>query len=157
MERNGFSLVEVAFLAALIGTLVLVTLPRLGQARARAAVRAARDAFAAAHSLAREAAVRHGRVARLHLEPESGRFWVTADTGSRPGVAAVDTLYEVVRVRERFGGVHVQGRAQVFCFDPRGLATARAGCGLQNATVIFRAMGVSDTVTISRLGRLRKR
>lgn len=157
MGRNGFSLVEVTVLTALIGILAFVTLPKLGQARARAAVRAARDAFAAAHSHAREAAFRYGRVARLHVDPESGRFWVTVDTGSQPNVAALDTLHEVVTVPERFGGVELQGRPQVFCFDPRGLATAGAGCGLQNATVVFRAAGVSDTVIISRLGRLRKR
>lgn len=157
MTRNGFSLVEVTLLAALIGTLAVMTLPRLGQARARAAVRGARDAFTAAHSLAREAAARYGRMTRLHLEPDSGRFWVTADTSSRPDVVVVDTLQAVLSVGERFPGVHMQGRAQVFCFDPRGVATARAGCGLQNATVVFQAMGIADTLTISRLGRLRKR
>ena len=154
---NGFSLVEAALVIGLVGTLAVIALPRLAKARARVNVAAARDAFAATHALARQAAAQYGRLCRLHLDPAGNRYWVTADTSSLPGVERLDTIQPLVRIGERFGGVRVEGRSRTFCFDPRGLATPRGDCDLPNATLVFRRGSIADTLTISRLGRLRKR
>jgi type II secretory pathway pseudopilin PulG len=149
--------VEVLVAISAMGVLALVAVPRLASALARADVSAAREAFAASHTMARQVAVQYGRLSKFHLDPQRNSFWVTADTSSVPGLQVLDTIQEVVDVGERFGGVRLEARRQTFCFHPSGLATALGNCDLPNATVLFRRGSVVDTVTISRLGRLRKR
>jgi Tfp pilus assembly protein FimT len=154
---RGFSLVETLVMIAILALMATIALPILGRARARVDVAAARDAFAASHSLARQVAAQYGRLSRLHLDPARNRFWVTADTSSRPGSSVLDTINPVIRVGERFGGVRLEARARTFCFEPGGLATARQDCDLPNATVVFRRGSIADSITISRLGRLLRR
>ncbi|MGD8698309.1 MAG: GspH/FimT family pseudopilin [Gemmatimonadales bacterium] len=157
MERGpgvGFTLAEALLVTTAIGLVALIAFPSLVRARARVDVAAAREAFAATHSLARQVAAQYGRLCRLHLDPGDNRFWVTVDTSAIPGAAVLDTVQPVVRVAEQFGGVQIDAAPHTFCFDARGLATARADCDLPNATVVFRRGGVRETVSISRLGRL---
>jgi type II secretory pathway pseudopilin PulG len=154
LQKSGASLAELVVVVLVVGLLMVIAVPRLARARARMQVVAARRAFTAAHSLARLAAAQYGGLSRLHLDPETDRFWVTADTGSLSGIAVRDTLHPVVRVGRQFAGVTIEGSPRTFCFDPRGLATARGDCDLPNATLVFRRGGITDTVTISRLGRV---
>lgn len=153
----GFSLAEAVVVAAAIGLAALIAFPSLVRARARVDVEAAREAFAATHALARQVAAQYGRLCRLHLDPALGRFWVTVDTATAVGHQVLDTVQPVVWVGEQFGGVQIDAAPHTFCFDARGLATARADCGLPNATVVFRRGSVADTLAISRLGRLHRR
>ena len=154
---QGASVLEMMLVIAVVGVLALIAVPRLAEMRARVSVAMARDAFAATHALARQVSGQYGGLSRLHLDPDENRFWVTVDTSSVPGVVALDTVRPVVDVAERFAGVTIDAAARVFCFDPRGLATARGDCNLANATLVFRNGDVADTVTTSRLGRLRRR
>ena len=154
---RGFSIPEALVVAVVIGLLAVIAFPLLSRARARVDVSAAREAFSASHSLARQVAGQYGRLCKLHLDPIENRFWVTVDTSTVPGLQRLDTVRHIVNVDEQFGGVRVESRQVTFCFDPRGLATARGDCDLPNATVVFRRGRVADTVTISRLGRLLRR
>lgn len=156
-RRAGFTLVEVLLVVATLGTLIVVAVPIVMRGRARADVAAAREAFAATLNLTRQVAAQYGRICRLHLDPVGNRFWVTADTSATASRPTLDTVQPVVNVGDRFGGVSVDAKTRVFCFDARGLATARAGCDLPNATVVFRRGGVADTLTLSRQGRVLRR
>ena len=157
IRRVGFSLAEALFVTAAIGLAALIAFPSLVRARARVDVAAAREAFTATHSLTRQVAAQYGRLCRLHLDPLGNRFWVTVDTAHVPGIEVLDTVQPVVQVEGQFGGVQIDAVPHTFCFDARGLATARADCDLPNATIVFRRGGVADTVAISRLGRLYRR
>jgi len=150
-------LAEALLATAAIGLAALIAFPSLVRARARVDVAAARETFAATHALAREVAAQYGRLCRLHLDPRGNRFWVTIDTAAAPGPEALDTVQPIVWVEEQFGGVQIDAAPHTFCFDARGLATARGDCDLPNATVVFRRGDVADTVAVSRLGRLYRR
>ncbi len=157
IRRVGFSLAEALFVTAAIGLAALIAFPSLVRARARVDVAAAREAFTATHFLARQVAAQYGRLCRLHLDPRGNRFWLTVDTAHVAGLEVLDTVQPVVQVDGQFGGVQIDAAPHTFCFDARGLATARADCDLPNATIVFRRGAVADTVAISRLGRLYRR
>lgn len=156
-RRSGFSLVEAIVVSAMLGLLLMLALPDYLRARARANVGAARDAFIATHSLAQRIAAQYGRVARLHLDPEANRFWVSVDTGFATPGPSLATILPVVSTQQRFAGVRIEAPTRTFCFDPRGLPTARHDCSLPNATIVFRLGSISQTLTLSRLGRVVRR
>ncbi len=79
------------------------------------------------------------------------------DTAHVAGLEVLDTVQPVVQVDGQVGCVQIDAAPHTFCFDARGLATARADCDLPNATIVFRRGAVADTVAISRLGRLYRR
>jgi Tfp pilus assembly protein FimT len=153
---RGFSFVELVSIVAILALLALIALPALARSRARANVTAAKNAFAATLALARQSAVQYGRLARLHLDPEINAFWVTVDTGTFLNAPRIDTVGPLIGVTDRFGGVEIDATDVTICFDPRGLATPRADCDLPNTTIVFRRGNAVDTVTLSRLGRLRR-
>ncbi|MGD2216490.1 MAG: hypothetical protein PVJ64_07025 [Gemmatimonadales bacterium] len=157
-STRGVSLAEVAVVLVVLGAVLLIALPSLARARARVEVMVARENFATLHALARQISVQYGRISKLHLDPGGGRAWVTVDTSSHAGVAVLDTISRVaLSGGELGGGVQLEGAPRTFCFDPRGLGTARGDCDLPNATLVFRCGTVADTLTLSRLGRLRRR
>ena len=143
---------------AILGLLFLLAAPSLVGSRARAQVVSARRAFRASHALARQIAPQYGRLSKLHIDPRANSFWVTVDTSSVLwGPEMEDTIREVVYVGDRFGGVSIYSNKSLLCFDPRGIGTAARDCQLPNTTVVFSLGGYSDSVTISRLGRLLER
>ncbi|UCC82057.1 MAG: hypothetical protein JSW46_13760 [Gemmatimonadota bacterium] len=157
-STKGVSLAEVAVVVVVVGIVLLVALPSLGRARARVEVMAARESFAALHALARQISAQYGRTSKLHLDPAGSRVWVTVDTSSQAGSEVLDTIGGIALNGGAVGrGVRLEGTPRTFCFDPRGLATARGDCDLPNATLVFRSGAVADTITVSRLGRVLRR
>ncbi len=157
-STKGVSLAEVAVVVVVVGIVLLIALPGLARARARIEVMAARESFATLHALARQISAQYGRISKLHLDPAGSRVWVTVDTSSEAGSEVLDTIGGIVLYGVTMGlGVQREGMPRTFCFDPRGLATARGDCDLPNATLVFRKGSVSDTITVSRLGRVLRR
>lgn len=156
-STRGISLAEAAVVLVVLGAVLLIALPSLARARARVQVAAASENFATLHALARQISVQYGRISRLHLDPAGGRAWVTVDTSTQLGLEVLDTISGVTLAGGDIGGVQLEAGPRTFCFDPRGLATARGDCDLPNATLVFRSGAVADTITVSRLGRLLRR
>lgn len=154
-SKSGVSLVEAVIVLVVLGLVLLIALPSLARARARVELMVAGESFAALHALARQISVQYGRISRLHFDPAGGRAWVTVDTSSQGVWEVLDTVGQVVLGGAGVGaGVRLEGTPRTFCFDPRGLGTARADCDLPNGTLVFRCGTLADTMTISRLGRL---
>lgn len=137
--RRGFTLLEVVVAVTVAGVLLAIGLPRFGRARDAYGVRGAMEVLSTGFSLARQTAL-----------------------ARRAAVAVVlDTAAGVVRIRTAAGpirrsdlsatfGVTVAANRDSAVYDPRGF-----GYGLSNLTVIVRRGKFVDTLTMSRLGRVR--
>lgn len=157
-DGRGFSMVELVWAVMVLGLLTAMSLPSFVRWRSRIEVAGARDVFASLHARTRVAALEQGRVARLHVDGERGRVWVTVDRSERPDAAATPRPPDAwVDLASEFSGVQLTSNRRVLCFGPHGLPVAGDGCDLPNATLEFRRGAVADTITISLVGRLSKR
>jgi prepilin-type N-terminal cleavage/methylation domain-containing protein len=135
---RGFTLLELLVAMLVAGILLALGLPRFNAARDAQSVRAAMDVLSTGFSLARETALaRRAPVA------------VVFDTA---GVVRIRSAGGPIRRSDLFAsfGVTVAANRDSAVYDPRGL-----GYGLSNLTVAVRRGNFVDTLTVSRLGRVR--
>lgn len=116
----------------------------------------ARDTFASTIALARAAAVRYDRVARLCVEAAEGRFWVEVDTGV-PAASMADTIGRVVHLAAEYPGVRMTAGVDTLCFDAEGLAYVVDACDPHGIIVTFSHRGRVDTVQLSPGGTVLRR
>jgi Tfp pilus assembly protein FimT len=128
---------------ALVAVLVATVVPRLGPVFDRIATEAAARDLTTAIAVAREAAVMQGTRARLHIDPES--LWIEREepAGWTPFA--------------RWPGPETAGVAlsvsnSQLVFGPLGV-----GWGLSNTRVVLRRGSQTETITTSRLGRVKRR
>lgn len=139
--QRGFSLGELVVVLAVVAVLAAVVGPRFGPAFDRIATQAAARDLTTAIAVAREAAVMRGTRARLHIEPES--LWIDreqADGWVRhahwPGPATA--------------GVTLTVSNPELVFGPLGVAW-----GVSNTRVVLQRGSQTETITTSRLGRVK--
>jgi len=149
--RRGFTLVEVIITLGLLAIIAAMGAPRLSAALRRRTTQTAADQFATAHSLARGTAVRYGRVAQLHIDASTTRFWVDVDTSAN-GVGQRATIWYVRNLAQP--GLVMNSNRGLLCFDARGLPLVLGACESGDATVIFTATEKADTVTTAALGKI---
>jgi len=149
--RVGFTVIDVIVTTGLIGIVTTFGAPQLQDALRRRQVEAAADVFTTAHALARATAIRYGRVAQLHIDPATRRFWIEADT-SADGVGQRSTVWYERTLTDP--GVQMSSDRTVLCFDARGLATDVDPCQSGDAHVVFTAIQAADTVTTTVLGKV---
>ena len=137
--RRGTTLLELALVLAVMGALASFVLLPAARALDRIQVRAAAAALTSACAYARQAAVTRSVRAVVSLDTARGRVVV---------VAGSDTL-RTDDLAARFG-ISLTTSNATLTYAPTGLAT-----GLSNLRAILRRGGAADTVTVSRLGRVR--
>ncbi|HVE34349.1 MAG TPA: GspH/FimT family pseudopilin [Gemmatimonadaceae bacterium] len=139
MRRSGFSLPEMVVALAMMAVLLSIGFQRFAALRDAASVRAAVGDLGSTFSLARQLAVSRRRVVAIVL-----------DTGR--GVVEVRSAGSRVLRRELGAGygVHLGSNRDSAVFDARGM-----GYGLSNLSVAIRRGRFVDTLTMSRLGRVR--
>jgi prepilin-type N-terminal cleavage/methylation domain-containing protein len=137
--RQGFSLVEMMLVLAVLGLLFGIALPRISGALDHIEVWAAANHLAAAHQRARIMAITRSQVLVLTIE--------AASLAIRPRGQAVPLWSEPGPAATR---VALEGPAHQFTFSPEGLTF-----GLSNATLRLSRGAASRTIVISRLGRIR--
>jgi prepilin-type N-terminal cleavage/methylation domain-containing protein len=137
--RQGFSLVELMLVLAVVGLLFGIALPQLSNVIDRIEVGAAANHLAAAHQRARMMAISRSQVlvlsvdsARLAIYPRGQITVLWSEEG--PAVTSVA----------------LAGPARQFIFSPEGLTL-----GLSNATLRLTRGSASRAVVVSRLGRIR--
>jgi prepilin-type N-terminal cleavage/methylation domain-containing protein len=142
--RRGFTLAELAVVVALVGIVTAVTLPRLrGLTDWIALDSAARDVTTAL-AVARHAAVIRAARVRLVIARDSLRLdgWMGAEgdwapLARWPGPAGREIELEVTSPEVVFG--------------PTGI-----GWGAANSRVVLRRGSRTETITVSRVGRVKR-
>jgi type IV fimbrial biogenesis protein FimT len=150
-RRRGFTLVEVIITLGLLAIIAAMGAPRLSAALRRRITQTAADQFVTAQSLARATAIRYGRVAQLHIDASTTRFWVDVDTSANGVGQRATVWYE--RQLARPGLVMTSNRS-LLCYDARGLPLVLGACESGDATVIFTATEKADTVKTAVLGKV---
>jgi prepilin-type N-terminal cleavage/methylation domain-containing protein len=139
---RGATLPELLSVTLIIGVLSSIALPPLRRFLDRAAVASAADHVAALHDAARQGAIIRGLLTRYEIDPV--RVTVTLATRRRSG--AWDTVLVVP-----LGPVRASASQRVVTFSPLGI-----GFGASNTRLVFARGFSSETLTVSRTGRLRR-
>lgn len=137
--RRGTTIVELLITLAVLGVLSSIAVPRAATLVDRISVRGATQDVVLAIAAARAAATRRGAYASFVADPRTGRLRV---------VSGGETLLERDVLKSR--GVRLEASRESVTFAPGGL-----GWGAANTTVIVSRGTRSDTIVMSRLGRLR--
>ncbi len=140
--RRGLTLVELVVVLAILAIVTAITLPRLAGVRDWIAVDTAAQEVIGAIAVARSAAIMQGTRSRAVIGADSlriDRWWESAweDLHRWPGP-------------ERHG-VALEVSNPVVVFEPIGLAW-----GLSNTSVVLRRGTQVATITVSRLGRVKR-
>jgi prepilin-type N-terminal cleavage/methylation domain-containing protein len=139
MRRNAFTLVELLLVVVLMGVIMALAVPRFSAMRDGASVRAAMADLGADFSMARQSAITRRSSVAVVLDTASG----TVELRSAARMMSRHTLgatYGIVLGSNRDSAV----------YDSRGL-----GYGVSNLTVTVRRGAIVDTLTMSRMGRVR--
>ena len=139
--RKGLSILEVLVVVVIVGLLLLITLPRLERPLASITVESEVQRLTRAHMRARMIAVTRSRTAVLHLRPDSLTIGLvergdTVPWWSEPGPATRN--------------VTLTGPSRSVLITPTAL-----GLGLSNGTWTVTYRGVTRSMVLSRLGRMR--
>jgi Tfp pilus assembly protein FimT len=130
---------ELVVTLALLGVLTTIAVPRAAALVDRISVKGATQDVVLTLAAARAAASRRGEYASFVADPRTGRLRV---------VSGGQTLLERDELHAR--GVRLEASRESVTFAPGGL-----GWGAANTTVIVSRGSRSDTVVMSRLGRVR--
>jgi prepilin-type N-terminal cleavage/methylation domain-containing protein len=139
--RRGFTIIELAITLVVLGFVVTWAVPRFGHWLDRLAVMRAEEEVVGFYQRARlEALFRSVRV----------RVLITGDSLTATAIGDRDSLLFAARGPARHG-VTLRASREVIRLYPNGL-----GLGGANSKIILGRREVLDSVTISRLGRLRR-
>ena len=139
MRRTAYSLLELTVVLAILGLLLALVAPRFAAVRDGAAVRAAMTDLTGTFSTARQTAVMRRTLVTVVLDTAAGIVELRAG-GARLLAHSLRDVYGIILAANRDSTV----------YDPRGL-----GYGVSNLTVTVRRGAFVDTLTMSRMGRVR--
>lgn len=138
--RKGVTLAELAVVLTMIGVMAGFAVPRFGAFRDAVSARAAATSTVALLAVARHAAIRRAITTAISFDT----------------VAAVVTIFSGTDTVERrpLGSVH--GVRMTVTRDSIAYAANGIGYGAANTRVILSRGAAAETVTVSRLGRVRR-
>lgn len=149
--KQGFTLIETIIVLSIFSVVAATSVPKVSAALQRRVTASAADQFVGAHSLTRSTALRFGRIAQLHIDVPSQRYWIDVDT-TTDGSGLRATIANVRYTTDN--GLTMESNRTLLCFDARGLASILGSCESGAAQVIFRNGGMADTVSTTALGKV---
>jgi prepilin-type N-terminal cleavage/methylation domain-containing protein len=138
---RGFSLIELVATMTVAGILLALAVPRWAQFEDGVAVRQAALEVATFYQAARHAAIRRATRVRIELQRDSLRAVFEGATDSTFLVWAGPSRH----------GVGLDATRAVIRLNPTGL-----GYGAANSTIVLQRGAVAESLTTSRLGRLKR-
>jgi prepilin-type N-terminal cleavage/methylation domain-containing protein len=141
MRQRGFTLIEILFVITLIGVILAVALPRLGEAVSKQRLRSSRDAVVTWHARARAVAIEQGGYSMLEFVAPNKLRLRSFQQGT--GWTMVDST----NLQDRYGTTFTT-TSTTLLFDPRGLGWSSA------ATVTLTNGTNSDQVGFGAFGRV---
>jgi prepilin-type N-terminal cleavage/methylation domain-containing protein len=138
-RRRGFTLIETVVVLVISVALLSIAVPRLSSLRDASAVRSAMTDLGSTFAAARQTAVTRRTLVAVVLDTAAGDV-ILRSQGQTLLRHGLRTAY----------GVSVGSDRDSAVYDPRGL-----GYGLSNLSITIRRGNFSDTLTMSRLGRVR--
>jgi prepilin-type N-terminal cleavage/methylation domain-containing protein len=139
VRRAAFSLLELVIVLSLVGLLMALAVPRFSAMRDGASVHSAMAELSAAFSMARQSAITRRTTVAVVLDSASGT--IELHSGSR--ILSRHTLGATY-------GIVLRSNRDSAVYDSRGL-----GYGVSNLSVTVRRGSIVDTLTMSRMGRVR--
>lgn len=139
MRRTATTLLELTLVMTIVGICLAIVAPHFASLRDQAAVRGATGEISATFSLARETAIARRAMVAIVLDTASGSIEVRS-RGQLIRRRALADIY----------GIGMGSNRDSAVYDPRGL-----GYGAFNLTIVVRRRAAVDTLTASRLGRVR--
>lgn len=140
--RRGFTLVEILTVLVIMGVVLMMALPKMGNMNDRNQMRSAKDGISSRLAAARAAAIATGRQSFFYSEGDSIR--VTASNGTTQ-VAKGNTL----SLKRQFG-VTVTSPTFSIMFDGRGMTS-----GTSNV-IRFKRNTLADSICISAIGLINR-
>ena len=150
-RRHGFTVIEMLIVLTLIGIVAAIGGPKVGAALQRRTTASAADQFTLTHSLSRSTAIRYGRVAQLHIDAATRRFWIDVDTSAN-GTGQRATIAYVRDVSA--SGLTMTSTRALLCFDARGLPSTSGSCEPPDTKVVFSDGATADTIATTALGKV---
>lgn len=138
-NRPGFTLMDQLLTMGLIAVLCTISLQHIGALRDRLAVRSAKGAITDAIALAREHANAAGLRTAVRFNSISGVVLTHAGADTLARAPVYDLL-----------GVSLAATRDSMAYQPSGL-----GYGAANMSIVLSRGAHHDTITISRLGRVK--
>jgi prepilin-type N-terminal cleavage/methylation domain-containing protein len=139
MRRAGFTLLELMLVTTIVAVSLALVAPRVATLRDGASVRGATAEIGAAFSLARQTAITRRALVTIVFDTAGGVIVVRA-AGQTFWRRALGAMY----------GVGLGANRDSAVYDARGL-----GYGVSNLSVTVRRGAMIDTLTMSRMGRVR--
>jgi Tfp pilus assembly protein FimT len=139
MRHTGATLVEITIVFTLVSAVCAVSIPRAATFIDRIAVRGAVTDIESLFSLARHAAISRGAQSVLAIDAAAGMF-------------SIRVAGEMILERDvaRGHGVAITSARQSMTYSPIGV-----GYGAANFSMVVSRGAESDSIIISRLGRVR--
>jgi prepilin-type N-terminal cleavage/methylation domain-containing protein len=138
-QRPAFTLLELTLTMTIVALCLGLVAPRFAALRDGASVRGAANEIGAAFSNAREMAIARAGLVAVVFDTANAAIELRAD-GQRIARRSLGDTY----------GVRLRSNRDSAVYDARGL-----GYGVSNLSVTVRRGAMADTLTMSRLGRVR--